>query len=154
MATKKTVSKTTTRKATPTRRATRTDSATVKGPSLVKDAISSKQRIDGWSNVITGLGLKAKDARLAQEVEWFRMTERDIEHLYAGDSMAAKIVDMPVEDALDAGFEWTNISKAQQKQLNTRLKELHFIDKIDEGCKKGRQYGGAAILKVYNDDLK
>src|SRR5690606_3688605 len=67
---------------------------------------------------------------------------------------AAKIVDMPVEDALDAGFEWTNISKAQQKQLNTRLKELHFIDKIDEGCKKGRQYGGAAILKVYNDDLK
>lgn len=126
----------------------------IEGDSLVKDAIRNKKRQDGWSNVLTGLGRKDKDARLAQQVEWNRMTEHDLDHLYAGDAMAAKIVDMPVDDALDGGYEWKGISKDQAKKLNTRLKELNFNQAINLGCKKGRHTGGSGILKVYNDDLR
>jgi phage-related protein (TIGR01555 family) len=121
---------------------------------VVDHAIEQKKRLDGWTNILTGLGKLAKDARVASEVKWTRMAEADIEHLYAGDAMAAKVADLPIEEATNKGYVITGISKAQLKKLRERLDELRFDKVIIESAKKGRVYGGAGILRVYDDDLR
>lgn len=120
----------------------------------VAEAIDARRKTDGWSNVLTGLGKKSKDARQYSKVEWRLMTEHEVEHLYAGDAMAAKIVDKPVVDSLETGYTIGGISKEQEKRLKAELKRLKFDTTIAEAAKKGRLYGGAVILKVYSDDLR
>lgn len=108
---------------------------------------------DGWSNIAAGLNTKMHDARMASRVRWNRLPERDIEELYAGDSLAAKVVDLVVDDATKEGYEWVGISESNKTKLKERLAELYFDQTITEAAKKARLYGGAAILKAYNDDL-
>lgn len=122
--------------------------------SWLSDFISSVKNFDGWSNVLTGLGTRAKDARTYECVEWNRMTETDIENLYAGDAIAAKIVDLPVEEATQKGYKITGLSQSQLSALTEQLKKLKFDEIICEAKKKSRLYGGAAVLKVYNDSLQ
>lgn len=121
---------------------------------IVNAAIAAKRRVDGWSNVLLGLGTKAKDARLSSDIFWRRMAEVDIEHLYAGDAMAAKVVDLPVEEATNKGYQIIGLKPDVLKALREKLDSLSFDQAIIESARKARLYGGAAILKVYNDELK
>lgn len=114
----------------------------------------SMKIMDGWSNIMTGLGLRDKDARTHQRVRWKRMDQYEIESLYSGEAMAAKVVDQPVEEAMQTGYEWAGISKEQAKTLSTRLKELFFDENIKKAGKWARMYGGSAILKAYDDELR
>jgi len=130
-----------------------TKGAAEKSGNWLKSFFSNQMRLDGWSNIISGLNRKEKDARTHQDIKWNKMTEVDIEHFYAGDAMATKIVDAPVAESLEKGYEWEGISTSEAERLNERLKELCFDDKIVEAGTKGRLYGGSAILKAYDDDL-
>lgn len=124
------------------------------GSGFLSDFISKVKKFDGWTNILTGIGLRSKDARLASEVKWRRLSETEIEELYAGDAMAAKVVDLVVEEATNKGYRITGVKPKQEDAIRARLKELHFDETIVEAAKKGRLYGGAAILKGYSDDLK
>jgi uncharacterized protein len=116
-------------------------------------AIASKRRVDGWTNIMTGMGLANKDARVSESAERKLLPENQIEHLYAADSQAAKIVDMIVDTAFEKGYEWTGISDEQIKTLKQRLDELRFDCAIKDALKRARLYGGAVIFKSYDDNL-
>ncbi len=109
---------------------------------------------DGWTNVLTGLGLQGADTRVSSQINWKPMTEQDASILYAADSMAAKIVDKPVDDATKKGYKWTGIEESQVKKLVAKLNAVFFDDAIKEAWKKARLTGGAGILKLYNDQLQ
>lgn len=109
--------------------------------------------VDGWSNIITGLGTKERDARNYSTVTWRRMSETEIEEFYAGDAMAAKVVDLPVEESTEKGYKLTGITTEQEKKVKAELARLHFDECIVDAARKARLYGGSAILKVYDDDL-
>jgi phage-related protein (TIGR01555 family) len=106
--------------------------------------------IDGWANILTGFGT-GKDARTAARVTWNKMSEIELEQLYAGAKMARKIVDLPIKTALKNGYKLTGIEKEQEQAIKKRAQELYFDEQIQDAAIKGRLYGGAAILKVYND---
>lgn len=121
---------------------------------FVSSFIMAKKFFDGWSNFLTGLNTKTKDARTAAQVRWNKMSEVEIENLWAGDAIATKIVELPVDEALQKGYKLTGITPDEEKNVLARAKQLHFDNCNVDAAKKARGYGGAAILKVYNDDLK
>lgn len=116
--------------------------------------IIKKKFIDGWTNILTGLGTRAKDARTYSSVAWNRLSETDIENLYAGDAMAAKVVDLVVEECFNEGYEITGLNNDQLKAVQKELKRLRFDTTFRTALSKARLYGGSLIFKVYDDDLR
>lgn len=108
--------------------------------------------IDGWSNVLTSIGIKNKDKRLGAEVKWCRGTREDFNHFYSADDLAGRIVDIIPEDALKKGYTITGIEdKAKVKQLEDRLKAIKLNERALEAWKLARVHGGAGMIKVTED---
>lgn len=103
-------------------------------------------RLDGWLNLITGLGARGKDKRTAAQANWIRHDELFFEHLYASDGMAARIVDLLPEEALRKDWSYTGIEKSKSDSYVSRLNDLDAKTHIREAWKQARQYGGAAIV--------
>lgn len=117
-------------------------------------AVKMKARMDAWGSVLMGLGQRAKDARKTYISQWHRFSEQELDDLYAGDAIAAKVVDLPVEEGLNKGYTIIGISADAQKKLKERLDELYFDYTLREALTDARQKGGACILKVYDDSLR
>lgn len=118
----------------------------------VMEKVKKALTLDGWSNVLTSIGIKGKDKRLSAQVTWEKRTRNFYEDFYAGDDVAANIVDVVPEEALSKGFKLTSIND-QNKHDNImgRLSELGFLDKILEAAKLSRIHGGAGIIKITED---
>lgn len=103
-------------------------------------------RLDGWLNLITGLGARGKDKRTAAEALWFRHDELFFEHLYASDGMAARLVDLLPEEALRKDWCYSGVEKQISDSYFARLSDLGAKSKLREAWKQARQYGGAAVV--------
>ena len=123
----------------------------------VGKAAKSLLRLDGWQNILTGLGYSGKDKRLPAEAVYERLAEGEAEELYASDEMATKIVDMLPLDMLREGFELVS-PDVDEDILD---KAMDYFDKLvatEEGSKLGdaliwgRMYGGAALVIGTNDE--
>lgn len=117
---------------------------------------STRKRVsrnDGWANVITGAGQKGKDKRMGGYVQWSRFEEIVAEHAYAGDKLARKIVDLPVEEALKKGWIVKLPNLEDVDRLAKRAKELYLQEEFSSACKTARLYGGAGMI-VNNGDIK
>ena len=85
--------------------------------------VTEARKMDGWINSITGLGTD-RDARKYNRVDWNPITEMDAEILVAGEPMARKVIDLPVDHSFQKGFELTGISKDDEKKLLDAGKKL------------------------------
>lgn len=103
-------------------------------------------RLDGWLNLITGLGARGKDKRVAAQASWNRHDELFFEHLYASDGMAARIVDLLPEESLRKDWSYSGVEKPKSDSYLARLNELDTKNQVREAWKQARQYGGAAIV--------
>lgn len=103
-------------------------------------------RLDGWLNLITGLGARGKDKRTAAEAFWHRHDELFFEHLYAADGMAARIVDLLPEEAMRKDWTYSGVEKEKSDQYIARLNDLDVKNKLRDAWKQARQYGGSAIV--------
>lgn len=103
-------------------------------------------RLDGWMNIITGLGVKGKDKRVASKIIWTPMDESTAEDLYSADALAATIVNEPVEECLRTGYDYTGIEKDLREKIKAKKNQLCLHDKLKEAWKMGRTYGGAGLL--------
>ena len=116
--------------------------------------LAGLKKMDGWVNIISGIGTQNRDANTASKIRWTPLTETQIEDLYAAEAIAEKIVDMPIEDALTSGYKITGISKEQENALKPKLKQLKVDSITMDAAKKARLYGGSIIVKIYNDNFK
>lgn len=103
-------------------------------------------RLDGWLNLITGLGIRGKDKRLASFVQWYRHEEEFFEHLFAGDDTSSRIVCDLVEEAMREDWEYKSASEAQVKAIAEKSLEFDFKTKLQEAWELARLFGGSAIL--------
>lgn len=118
----------------------------------ISNAVAS--RIDGWSNVFTGLGERFKDKRLGAKIQAILSGEIEVEQLYTADGLARKIIErLP----LDGTREWINIEKAGTpetiKKINDDMDRLQVQSKFTEAWTWGRLYGGAFIFPQVDDGL-
>lgn len=122
----------------------------------VKKAIRLVQ--DGWSNVLTGIGVLGRDKRLGANVLWNRFSERDCEHLYASDDVAARVIDLLPDTALQKSIEISRnetINPAMADDIYDYLvKEKMLLSSVCQAWKWARMYGGAGIFISADDGRK
>jgi phage-related protein (TIGR01555 family) len=116
-------------------------------------AVASKVRLDGWSNVLTGLGIAGRDKRMSMAYQWNRKTESDLEHLYASDDVARRVVDYVPDEGTR---QWIELRmKSGDESLAEMIAEEHerlqVKEKFNEAWKWARLYGGAGLLIAVDD---
>jgi phage-related protein (TIGR01555 family) len=109
------------------------------------------QRLDGWYNVVSGVGTSI-DKRMAARVQWNYHAQEDWEQLYAGDELASRIVNLAPEEALRRWVEWVGVSKEQARDINQRLQKLEARLALEKAWKWARAYGGSILYMVTDTD--
>jgi phage-related protein (TIGR01555 family) len=120
-------------------------------PSAVASFIKRIAHADGWKNIATGLGLAAKDKRMSASVEYSRMSESEVEDLYAADDVAATMVDTLPEDALRQWVAFQGFEPDQARAVENELDALGLPQRLDLAWKWARMYGGSAIFINVDD---
>ena len=120
-------------------------------------ADKAKNRVDGWLNLLTGLGNSktGRDKRMAaQAVFPGGMDERQAEELYASDDIAARVVDLLPEEALREWIEFKFEDHEVGDALQEVMEVLEVQNRLEDAWKDARRYGGSGIfLNVEDGEL-
>lgn len=118
----------------------------------VAEKIKKALTLDGWTNVLTSIGIKGRDKRLSAQIKWERKTREWLEDFYSADDIAGKIVDVVPEEALSKGFKLTGFEdKKLESIVMSKIKKIKLMEKTLEAAKLARIHGGAGIIKVTED---
>lgn len=109
---------------------------------------------DAWVSATQGIGTtrdKTFDAFYATD---FTVDDIQLEGLFYGSDLAAKIVNKVVSDALAKGVQCAHKDDPQTAdELEESAKKLNVLQVVKEACSWARIYGGALIIVGYNDGL-
>lgn len=114
----------------------------------------NKTRYDGWENTITGVNVKGRDKRLKTTAFALALTEPEAEAIYAGDFIAAKMVDTLPEDMVREGFKLVipDFQEADIRKIDEYMEtNLHWKPNFQEAMSWARLYGGSALLLGVED---
>ncbi|RLB92828.1 MAG: hypothetical protein DRH26_05320, partial [Deltaproteobacteria bacterium] len=107
---------------------------------------------DGFENIMKGLG-GSKDPRTQVTYQaGLKVTQATANNLYVYNWLAAKVVDIPVDDATR---KWRNLlipDPDKKKEIEDGLKEFDVKGKINLAAKWSRVFGGAVILAIIEGD--
>ena len=146
---------------------TKTALAKVDTQDQTKAQLKNLARGDGWENVTSGHGTK-RDRRFANRTKSVppSTNRQEWEDLYVGDDMAAKIIDLPIEDMIR---EWITVNvdtqvdgeadRGGEVKENVQVADdvLQFLDDLDaranvtEAMTWARVFGGG-LLRLDADD--
>jgi phage-related protein (TIGR01555 family) len=68
-------------------------------------ALTAKERLDGWGNVLTGLGVTNRDKSVGNTLTVEVLSKAQQENAWRGDDLAAKIIELPPDEMTREGFE-------------------------------------------------
>ncbi len=71
----------------------------------IAHVIGAAARGDGWQNVLTGIGVSQRDKSTGSTFEPDTLVQRELENIWRGDDMAARIIETPPNEMLREGFE-------------------------------------------------
>jgi len=107
---------------------------------------------DGFKNIMKGLGT-SKDPRTQNFYKMgMRITQATANNLYVYNWLAAKVVDIPIDDATR---KWRNLlipDADKKKEIEAALKEFDVKGKVNLASKWARVFGGAVILVIIEND--
>ena len=114
-----------------------------------KDAV----RDDGpFLNFVNGLGTKRDPSSYTQAATARVFSEGELEALYINDGFARRIIDVPAQDMVRAGFcievdgEDDEEKEDVYKPVMARLEELKALEHISEAEKLARLFGGSLVV--------
>lgn len=110
-------------------------------------------RDSGWSNVTSGHGT-SRDRRMQTQIKPVNatMSYGEIDDLYAGDDLAAKIVDKPAEDMVRKWISLSVTSDDGESDTDTSDAILQDLNRLDamgmmrKALTWARAYGGALVF--------
>jgi phage-related protein (TIGR01555 family) len=111
-------------------------------------------RLDDWVNTLTNLNVLGKDKRLGAEAQAYLMSEAEAEQTYAGDDIAAKVVDMLPKDMVREGFKLKIPSWDEEEIRNfvTYLEqEMNWKATFQKALSWARLYGGSGVVLGIDD---
>ena len=108
------------------------------------------RRLNNYSiNTGTGLGVIGADKTLGVSTRSNYISDQEAEDIYVSSSLAAKAVDIPVQDSL---MRWRTF-EGQDAELFQNLETRYKIkDRISRAAKDSRVYGTALVVMALNDD--
>lgn len=133
----------------PKKSAVRTDStqSSPNGRGIPKSVRVGKT--DGWSNLLTGLGVQNRDKRKhtyfdAPDV----LTETELNQLYRGDGLGKRIINLVVEDMTR---RWFTVSGDTDNEVQNEIKRLDAKQKTIRSLRWASLHGGALAVLGVND---
>lgn len=147
------------------------------GAQIFRRATAESGRIDGWENALTGLGQLARDKRMSADFIANRVIDIVAEEVWRGDAIFAAIVESPVDEAIDAGWELVIQPPPEKKKVDSPADVFPDTAAIDDGkqiaeevmayekrllvperfsmaFKQERAKGGAAIFVRVDDGIE
>lgn len=126
---------------------------TAKTAKVRKDA-RPKQRIDGWENATSGLGVLGLDKRLGAVPLAELFDQSTAETLWLGDHLAAKIVEAPAAEMYREGYSVIVPEEHElQEKIEAEKLRLDVDTKLQRAEEYRRAFGGAGILISVDDGL-
>ena len=106
--------------------------------------------MDGWANLLTGLGIKNRDKNMSGEAQYNGpMQERMAEELNASDSLAKRITNLLPFEGIR---EWIKFVEPDlQTQVDDEVDRLQARKKFIKAWQWARLYGGSAVF-INNGD--
>jgi len=111
-------------------------------------------RVDGWFSSLTGFGITGRDKRTSVSHDYDVLSHADIESLWRGNDIAARIIEKLPDEALREGFEIKTDDKELSEEIMGTLEESGAIEAFKEAAKFERGFGGGALYPVVNDGNK
>lgn len=102
-----------------------------------------KKRLDGWLNVLVGLGGKQDKTRKTQWGDFQFLTDEELSYIYAGEGFASRIIDVRANDMTR---EWITIENDDENIIMNELKRLKAKSKFNEALRWSGLYGGSVII--------
>ncbi len=112
------------------------------------------QRNDGpYLSFVSGLGTKRDPSSYTQAAGARIFSEGELENLYVGDGFARRIIDVPANDMVRAGFEIETEGDEDElyEPIMVRLEELQVMERYCEALKLSALYGGALVVLGVQD---
>ena len=106
---------------------------------------------DGWTNILTRLGVRGVDKSVSVEVAPVDfLSERKLAMIYAGDGLGAKIADCVAEDAARNGFKI--LGDGEDEALLKACELVKLPQAVQLAHAYRRAFGGALLVAQYDRD--
>ena len=121
-----------------------------RGQPLFRDPEKPRRRIDNYMvNNRTGLGTISRDKSLGVYTIAPQISDREAEEIYLASALAAKIVNIPVDDAL---MRWRTQEGEHSEEFKDAERRLNVKEKLSKAAKDARVYGTALVVMALADD--
>ena len=111
---------------------------------------TKQNKADGaYENAFLGVGTAKDRSARTRAVAPVTLGAQELASLYAGDGLAAKIVDLPAEEMVRAGFEIEGLQDAHS--VVSEVEGLKVLPAISTATKWARLFGGGLIVMLIND---
>lgn len=109
-------------------------------------------RVDGWSNLFTGLGSSKDKLKFTRHKLNVILTDDELESIFIEDGLGTRIVKLLPDDLFREGWEYTFPDKEEEGAKPIIdvymgvMEEIKAVAKLKEGVTWARLYGGAVVL--------
>ena len=115
-------------------------------------------RLDGWANLATGLGYSRDKRTWGSYLDISVLDEAALENLYAGDDLAAIVIDALPDQALRGGVDLVydgddDDTSGLRRGIEQELRRVDTMDRVASALCWGRLYGGGAVLLGADDGI-
>lgn len=111
--------------------------------SSINQSLSDKAHVDGWANILSGLGQKGRDKTTTTTVAMSpHLTHNELTELYKGDGIGSRIVNAKADDMVQGGWR---IPADSEGTLSKAEQRLNVKRHLMLGLKWARLYGGSII---------
>src|SRR6185312_978190 len=116
-------------------------------------------RTDGWANQVTGVGTM-RDKRMSAVFSPDYFTQPELELMYRGNDIAARIVDDAPKEMVRMGFEVLSDDKDGAEAVNaaagqggddSEIPALPVLKEFEKALRHRRAFGGGAVLLGVDD---
>lgn len=117
--------------------------------SAFKNPIVNKQITDAYINSATGAGTSIDKNSYNKYITRRFLDVEEMTAMYTNSWVCRKIVDIPIDDSLSEGINFTHLSAEDDIRMRDRLTQLHFFEKMEKMGKLGSMSGiGMALIGV------
>lgn len=103
----------------------------------------------GYSNVFLSVGGKSDRSAQTRYTMSAPMQQTELEDLYTGDGLARRIIDLPAEEMVRAGYEIEGVE--DQKKIKSALENINAVGKLCNALRWSSLHGGALVVLLVND---
>lgn len=112
---------------------------------------SAWSRPGGWRNEVTGAGTERDKGTYTRFGSYYVLGDEELSMLYHGDDLAARMVDIVPDEMLREGFNVDFGDPDLNAEVAEQLDALGIVDKLADGIRWGRLFGGGALLLGCDD---